>query len=135
HLMKRRKSIWAGLLMSVMLLGHIGLYGGLAFADSNTGNQEWVPPLENDWVIISTQEQLVYVDQNQEQFVDKQIRLDNDIDLTGVNWVPFGGNDYAPFSGTFDGRGHTISGLVINGDTRLNVGFFGEANGTIRNIS
>ena len=36
-------------------------------------------------------------------------RLDADIDMDGVNWIPF------EFSGTFDGNGHTLLNLTVNG--------------------
>jgi len=133
--MKRRKSTIAILLAGLILIGQIGLYGIPALAGSHADPKAAVPPTENGWVLLSAPEQLAYINRNQEQYLDKQIRLVNDIDLTGVTWVPFGGNDFAPFSGTFDGQGHTITGLNIEGDTRLNVGFFGEANGSIRNLS
>ncbi|MCA1295218.1 S-layer homology domain-containing protein [Paenibacillus sp. alder61] len=133
--MKRRKSTMAILLAGLILIGQIGLYGIPALAGSHADPQGAVPPMENGWVLLSAPEQLAYINRNQEQYLDKQIRLVNDIDLTGVTWVPFGGNDFAPFSGIFDGQGHTITGLNIEGDTRLNVGFFGEANGSIRNLS
>lgn len=133
--MKKRKSMMAVLLAGLILIGQIGLSGAPALADSHADPQGAAPPMENGWVLLSAPEQLAYINRNQAQYLDKQIRLVNDIDLTGVIWVPFGGNDFAPFSGTFDGQGHTITGLNIEGDTRLNVGFFGEANGSIRNLS
>jgi hypothetical protein len=45
------------------------------------------------------------------------IKLTSDIDLSGKNWAPIGtvySNFSSSFSGTFDGDGHTISGLTIN---------------------
>ena len=44
---------------------------------------------------------------------DLVVTLTNDIDLTGVEWMPIGNEDI-PFYGTFDGAGHTISGLHID---------------------
>ena len=44
------------------------------------------------------------------------------------NWTPI------VFDGTFDGDGHTVSGLYVKGaDT--GVGFFGKANGVIKNLT
>jgi len=45
--------------------------------------------------------------QAMEDDVDGDYVLDNDIDLTGVDWQPIG-----IFTGTFNGRGHTISNLT-----------------------
>ena len=57
--------------------------------------------------------------------------LVNDIDMRGVEWVPIGTEDN-PFIGTFDGDGHTISGLNYSGKY---AGLFGHVNnGTISNI-
>ncbi len=39
--------------------------------------------------------------------------LTSDIDMTGLNFSPIGNNS-TPFSGIFDGNGHTISNLTIN---------------------
>ena len=47
------------------------------------------------------------------------------------------GTRITPFTGIFDGNGHTISGLVINRPATDNVGFFGYLgrNGQVRNLS
>lgn len=41
------------------------------------------------------------------------VTLTADLDLTGVNWTPIG-TTLHPFTGTFDGQGHTISNLNVN---------------------
>lgn len=57
--------------------------------------------------------------------------LMNDIDLKNAEWTPIGTKDM-PFSGKFDGKGHTISGLNYSGEY---AGLFGYMNGgTISNI-
>ncbi|MBQ9428821.1 MAG: glycoside hydrolase family 43 protein, partial [Clostridia bacterium] len=59
--------------------------------------------------------------------------LTADIDLDGVTLTPIG-NSTTPFSGTFDGDGHTISGIEINGTD--DVGLFGLVGAaTIRNLT
>ena len=63
--------------------------------------------------------------------------LANDIDLTGTKYA---GISITPalsdaFSGTFDGNGHTISGLCINTKSKNGVGLFGTVNGaSIQNL-
>ncbi len=47
-----------------------------------------------------------------ENFSGKYIKLSADITLT-QQWTPAGGNTPYPFSGSFDGNGHTVSGLTI----------------------
>ena len=51
--------------------------------------------------------------------------LENNITLSG-EWEPIGTND-APFTGTIDGKGHTIYGLKINLPEQNSVGFIGAA--------
>ena len=51
------------------------------------------------------------------------------------NWTPIG-TSANPFKGTFDGKDHTISNLVINGGSKSNQGFFGTTqNGEIKNVT
>lgn len=62
--------------------------------------------------------------------------LANDIMLSG-GWTPISSVTYPAdaFAGTFDGNGHTISGLNINA-TAANQGLFGLINGaTIKNLN
>lgn len=49
---------------------------------------------------------------NKINYADKYVALDADIDVSDAAWTPIGGSDWA-FAGTFDGRGHTISGLTV----------------------
>ena len=41
----------------------------------------------------------------------KTVYLDNDVDLSGSDFVPI-----PTFGGTFEGQGHTVSGLELSGD-------------------
>lgn len=56
---------------------------------------------------------------------DINIILDNDIDLTGINWTPIGTYDN-PYTGTFDGGTYTITGLKIDQSGTDNVGLIGR---------
>ena len=55
----------------------------------------------------------------------------------GKGWVPIGrysNTNNIPFQGTFDGGGHTVSGLYINDSTLDGAGLFGCIdNGTVKN--
>jgi len=55
-------------------------------------------------------------------FAGKTIKLAANIDLNNARWTPIGSNS-AKFNGTFDGQGHTISNLYVQGGT--GVGLFG----------
>ena len=69
-----------------------------------------------------------------EQQRDLVVTLAGDIDLTGVEWTPIGNEDI-PFYGTFDGAGHTISGLHIDKTEGVCCGLFGVCAGTIENLT
>ena len=58
--------------------------------------------------------------------------LTRDIDADSSNFTPIG-KDKVPFSGVFDGGGHTISGLRIGYPANC-IGMFGISSGTIRNL-
>ena len=48
-------------------------------------------------------------------------------------WTPIG-KDQNPYTGTFDGQGHTISGLYFNNSGSKYVGLFRKNDGTIKNV-
>ena len=50
--------------------------------------------------------------------------LQADIDLSGIEWIPIGTEDF-PFKGSFDGQNKTISNLTISNATTENQGLFG----------
>jgi hypothetical protein len=52
--------------------------------------------------------------------------LMNDLDLKGETFFPIGNSD-EPFTGVFDGQGHTISNLTISAPAVSKVGLFGYA--------
>ncbi len=57
-------------------------------------------------------------------------------DVSGfTSWTPIGMMNYGNrFMGTFDGRGHTISGLYFNDESVDRVGLFATNQGTIKNV-
>ncbi|MDR1891422.1 MAG: hypothetical protein LBQ48_00175 [Oscillospiraceae bacterium] len=79
-------------------------------------------------------------------FAGKTVSLGADITVNGGSaatwgaaapekaWVPIG-TSAKPFAGTFNGQGHTISGLYVKTDV-ARIGFFGEATtgSTIKNL-
>lgn len=74
---------------------------------------------------------------NNNSFSGIYFELTTDITLSG-EWTPIGINRQLasnyPFSGTFDGGGHTISGLYINAKI-TSMGLFGEiSDATIKNL-
>ncbi|WOG05311.1 fimbrillin family protein [Segatella copri] len=66
---------------------------------------------------------------------DINITLDKNIDLTGKDWTPIGTNFDNSYKGTFDGGGHTITGLTFTTNDEY-AGLFGRLNraGTVKNV-
>lgn len=66
---------------------------------------------------------------------DINITLTADIDLTGKGWTPIGTDYDNSYKGTFDGGGHTITGLTFTTNDEF-AGLFGWLNraGTVKNV-
>ena len=66
---------------------------------------------------------------------DINITLTADIDLTGKDWTPIGTDYDNSYKGTFDGGGHTITGLTFTTNDEY-AGLFGRLNraGTVKNV-
>ena len=102
------------------------------------------PTLSGDTYQLSTLNELIWIQQNSSSWSTTMV-LTNDIDISTIRnvddsdsgsqdgWIPIG-NSSTRFTGHFDGRGYTISGLWIQRSIG-EVGFFGEVNNaTIKNI-
>ena len=61
--------------------------------------------------------------------------LENDIDMSGIEWVPVGTGMDSGYAGDFDGGGKTIAGLTVKSGG--NAGFFGAvaARGKVHDLS
>ena len=66
---------------------------------------------------------------------DINITLDKNIDLTGKGWTPIGTSFDNSYKGTFDGGGHTITGLTFTTNDEY-AGLFGYLNraGMVKNV-
>ena len=133
------KSRFLALLMTFIMV--LAMLPTAAFAEdvptSESGEGE-----ESRCIIITTEAELKAMSND----LSADYKLGNDIVLT-EDWTPIGSfvadetvNDgetpdetYA-FTGTFDGDGHTISNLTIDGN--ISAGLFGcVANGTVKNLT
>ena len=94
------------------------------------------PALEDNYYQISTGAQLAWFSNKASS--DKTINgiLLADIDLGDYEWSPIGGNITATaYQGTFDGNGHSVTGLYINKPSTNYQGLFAYVyNGTITNL-
>ena len=76
-------------------------------------------------------------------FEGKTIYLTNDVNLDNMEWTPIGDYRFSAnrFCGTFDGQNHTISNFKItkktdkNDSNKSSYGFFGNLEGTLRNLT
>ena len=75
------------------------------------------------------------VNTSRRSFSGKTIHLSADIDLGGEPWTPIGKNETYVFQGIFDGGGHAVTGLYINGskDYRGLFGYISSA--TVKDLS
>ncbi|MBS7350588.1 MAG: filamentous hemagglutinin N-terminal domain-containing protein, partial [Comamonas sp.] len=84
-----------------------------------------------DYTVIKTAADL----QNMQSKLSGKYALGGDVDASGFgNFVPVGNYDNS-FTGSFDGLGHTISGLTIDHSGQDYVGLFGAtSNAALRNV-
>lgn len=126
--------------------GLLAMGFGLVLSATALAATSNAPPVVNGWVQVSTPAQLEYIDANQNApiiagssttYLQAKIQLVANIVLPSPasgssNWTPLG-----PFSGTFDGGGHQITGMVIQivGPSPQYVGFFGKTDmATVTNL-
>jgi uncharacterized repeat protein (TIGR02543 family) len=64
--------------------------------------------------------------------LNESYKLMNDIDITELEWIPFGDNK-KPFTGVFDGNEKYINGLQITNESKY-IGLFGYNKGIIKNL-
>ena len=78
--------------------------------------------------VIHTPEQLELLAQNVAtgaSYAGLEVTLANNLDLSAYDaWAPIGSKS-APFKGTFNGQGYTISNLTVNGTSGEDWGLFG----------
>jgi len=108
----------------------LDLYAGVTYNLKITGNSSGEYALESyEGYIILKPEDLMGINNMSTQYT-----LMNDIDLNGGSLTPIGTLS-EPFTGIFDGNGHTISNFKITKPNDDNVGFFGNTVGTVKNLT
>ncbi|MBQ8836084.1 MAG: S-layer homology domain-containing protein [Clostridia bacterium] len=90
-----------------------------------------VSAFASDAVVITTAEELTSIMQDSEKW-SGDYKLGADINMSGHTQRAIGSYS-VPFSGTFDGDGHTVKGLNIR--TSGAAGLFGVVSGTVKNIT
>ena len=104
------------------------LWNGEAGYDfqSGTGTQE-------DPYVIADAEQFAFFSKTVQNvtFAGQYVRLDANIDLNGLEWMPVGGKSV--FAGDFDGAGHTVSSFKITTPANL-TGLFCDVSGSVHDL-
>ncbi len=121
------------LLLVVIFLLANNLFAQTATAPSGTGTSI-------DPYLIATLNNLYWITQNSSSW-SSYFKQTADIDASssstwasGAGFLPIG-NYYTKFTGTYDGNGHTISGIYINRPSTQYIGLFGFTNNsTIKNL-
>lgn len=94
---------------------------GAVYEISNAGQLFWFAGLVNGTLEGTTQNAAA------------SAVLTTNIDLTGEAWTPIG-SESNPYTGTFDGQNHTISGMTIENAESYS-GLFGNVTGTVRDFT
>ena len=112
--MKRRRLLSAAAVLLICCLAFVGAAGA----------EEWYDPTATEYIIDSKEDLLAFAAavNTGDTFAGKTVKLGAEIDLSGIEWSPIGG-DSVYFAGEFDGQGYTISGLTQTTGTRM--GLFG----------
>ena len=87
---------------------------------------------QGNWM-ISNGFDLVFVSENVADMSKGSFVLNSDIDMSGVSGFEPIGSTAAEFSGKFDGCGHTISNLTVNGTAKAAL-FGALSDATVKNI-
>lgn len=117
---------------TIVYKNYLTKYNGLS-GDANNADTSWYSDTEDKFVIVSQTELYglsVLSNTNGKTFSEDIIYLGGDIvantDTTTHSWTPIGQQTSNAFVGTFNGQGHSITGLKYNGNA-ARVGFFGTA--------
>ena len=128
----RKKSFKSALTVLLSLMMILVMFPANAFAMDGEGTKE------NPYEIATADDLYEFAIKVNEGDNTACAVLTADITLIDTNWTPIG-NDSNQYKGTFDGDGHTITGLKVDiqSDNIIYAGLFGclGAGGTIKNVS
>lgn len=101
---------------------------------------------ENPYVIANATQLRAFAASlsDEKDYSNQNVVLSADIDVSGSEWTPIGGSDYA-FCGTFDGQGHSLTGIQIGSASEakeasqdeMYFGLFGclDSNAVVKNVT
>ena len=102
---------------------------------TENGNPPEIAPYDKggDTYTVTTADGLLAWNEAVQKDMTLNCTLADNIDLTGIDWMPIGTSIGNSYTGTFDGGGHTITGLTVTGSDRY-TGLFGFIKGTVKNV-
>lgn len=128
------KKILSVLIAALMLVQMIG-FNGVAYAASGTWSAGSVTGLNGEGTSavpyeISTEEELAWFASNATDMGASYVVLTENLDLSAHYWTAI-----EAFSGHFDGKGHTISNMIVSGTADAGtIGLFVSSSGSISNL-
>ncbi len=129
----RKKSFKSALTVLLSLMMILVMFPANAFAMDGEGTKE------NPYIIATAADLYEFAIKVNEGDNTACAVLTADITLLDTNWTPIGDYDAYQYTGTFDGDGHTITGLKVDiqSDNTIYAGLFGYIGegGTIKNVS
>ncbi len=124
--------------VGVLSVSAAGAWDGEEKVQYSAENPDAEPGTADNPFLIETGAQLAQMaaDVNAGTNKNAHFKLIANIDLGGKSWTPIGDTRDNPFTGTFDGNGHTITNLYIN-SSACGIGLFGYngAGAVIKNLS
>ena len=106
-----------------------------AAAEPAASGTDYVLDTDNKTLTIKTDKGAAWWSAHGESYLDYTVLLADDIDVSAFLWTPVGNGAGSKFEGSFDGQGHSISGLTITAANNGYAGLFGGAFGaTIQNL-
>ncbi|MEA4954375.1 MAG: S-layer homology domain-containing protein [Pseudoflavonifractor sp.] len=103
-----------------------------AYAAGASSTTDYVLDGTNKILTINTAKGAAFWSASGTSYLGYTVLLANDVNVSGFSWTPVGGVA-TKFVGTFDGQGHSITGLTV--DTDDYAGLFGYAqNSKIKNL-
>ncbi|MBR0349995.1 MAG: hypothetical protein IIX16_10235 [Clostridia bacterium] len=127
-----KRKILSVIVSLILIIGAV--YPALTVASAAWSGSMTTPPISGGFYQISTAEQLAWFANavnNGTTTIKAVLTADIELNAPGSTeneWTPIGTTEH-PFEGTFDGAGHTISGVYVN-TTASNVGLFGKISNT-----
>ena len=113
----------------------VSVYSEVSSHDIDTSNYKFIPITNAEELSKIGSGETITVNEKEYEFkADKNYQLQNDIDLSGIDWTPIQ-DEYA---GIFDGNNHKIKNLTITSNDEMNIseiGLFSSFTGVIRNLT